>query len=184
MIQKILDSHNGNVAEYILFMWQMEDVVRAMDFDLENIEYNILRPATEDEAEIRQDLQWFEDLIKKMRSDKIEKKGHLIFLNELLTELFYLHSTLLNVSKDDLYVSAYELAKPFILEFREKSDSKSMNDIEICLQGLYSKLLLKIQKKEISEETEKAFDQMRNLIAHLVARYKKMKEGSLNFSQN
>jgi hypothetical protein len=46
------------------------------------------------------------------------------------------------------------------------------------------KLLLKLQKKEISPETEEAFDAMRVMLAYLSRGYHKMKSGDLDFLQN
>jgi hypothetical protein len=46
------------------------------------------------------------------------------------------------------------------------------------------KLLLKLQKKEISAETEEAFDSMRVMLAYLARTYHQMKSGELNFFNN
>jgi hypothetical protein len=43
------------------------------------------------------------------------------------------------------------------------------------------KLLLKLQKKEISPESEEAFDSMRMLLAYLSKSYHKMKSGDVDF---
>ena len=46
------------------------------------------------------------------------------------------------------------------------------------------KLLLKIQKKDISPASEEAFDTMRMMLAYLSRAYVKMKEGDLDFLNN
>jgi hypothetical protein len=46
------------------------------------------------------------------------------------------------------------------------------------------KLLLRLQKKEISAETEEAFDSMRIMLAYLSRGYHKMKSGDLDFLKN
>jgi hypothetical protein len=66
----------------------------------------------------------------------------------------------------------------------EKSNLKDKNHLETAFHGLYMKLLLKLQKKDISSETEEAFDSMRILVAYLSRAYHKMKNGDLDFLKN
>ena len=68
--------------------------------------------------------------------------------------------------------------------FKEKSNLKDKNQIEIAFHALYMKLLMKLQKKEISPNTEDAFDSMRILLAYLSKSYHKMKNGDLDFLNN
>ena len=56
--------------------------------------------------------------------------------------------------------------------------------MEVILHAMYMKLQLKIRGKEISQETEEAFDAMRMQLAFLVREYHKMKSGDYNFIQN
>jgi len=173
-----------NIAEYILYMWQVEDAIRAFDFNTEEIEYNIIRLSYTDDAIIEETKKWYEGLIKNMKSEKIEKKGHLAELNEIIAELYFLHSTLLNISADNQYKIIFDEALPVIIEFKERSNTTTMNDVEVCLNGLYSKLLMRLKKMKISKETEEAFEQFRKVIAYLTMSYHKMKRGDLNFHLN
>jgi hypothetical protein len=91
---------------------------------------------------------------------------------------------LLSVLKDAKYIALFETASPYIDEFKEKSNLKDKNHIEICFHGLYMKLLLKLQKKELSAETEEAFDQMRIVLAYLSRAYHQMKNGEGEYWDN
>ena len=71
-----------------------------------------------------------------------------------------------------------------INDFKQKSNLKDKNDIEIAFHAMYMKLLLRLQKKEISAETEDAFDSMRIMLAYLSRGYHKMKSGDLDFLKN
>jgi hypothetical protein len=173
-----------NIAEYLLYMWQVEDIIRAFNFSLEDIEFSVIRPHYDDDNKIVEIKAWYADLIRKMKSDKVEKKGHLYELQEIVTELFYLHNTLLSVTKDEKYIHLYEEARENMDEFRERSNSKNMNEVELCLHALYSKLLLRLRKVEISKETEAAFESFRKLIAYLTVSYHQMKNGNMNFQMN
>ena len=173
-----------NVAEYILYMYQIEDVIRSYNFDLEKIANEYVIPQLPDQSFLLQYKSWYQQLITQMQSQKIEKSGHLYLIQEVLIELSYLHNTLLNMSDDIRYKELYEAAVPFIEEFKQKSNLKDKNHIEIVFHALYMKLLLKLQKKEISAESEQAFDTMRILLAYLARAYHKMKTGSIDFINN
>lgn len=173
-----------NIAEYVLYMYQIEDIVRAYQFDIEAILENYVKPQLPDASFLSQYKNWYEGIIREMKSSKIEKSGHLSSLSEIIVELSYLHNTLINLTKDSKYLEIIERATPFIEEFKEKSDLKNKNHIEIAFHAMYMKLLLRLQKKEISAETEEAFDAMRMLLAYVSRAYHKMKAGDLDFLQN
>jgi hypothetical protein len=173
-----------NIAEYILYMYQIEDVIRAYQFDLDQLIKQFVTPSIPNPSFLPQYRTWYAQLISDMKSEKILKNGHRLELQELLVELAYLHNSLLSVMNDEKYIQLYESAKPILEDFIEKSNLKGKNHIEICFQALYMKLLMRIQKKEISPETENAFDQFRILIAYLSRAYKQMKNGDGPFWNN
>jgi hypothetical protein len=175
---------NENVAEYILYMYQIEDVIRAFNFDLDRILQEYVSPQLPDQSFLSNYRDWYQMLITQMHSQKIEKTGHLYLIQEVLIELSFLHNTLLNMSDDVRYKELYEAAVTHIEEFKQKSNLKDKNHIEIVFHALYMKLLLRLQKKDISAETEEAFDSMRILAAYLSRAYHQMKNGTLNFFNN
>lgn len=172
-----------NIAEYILYMYQIEDIIRGYNFELDAIIDNYVRPQLPDSSFIEQYKDWYRDLITQMKSQGIEKQGHLHDLKDILVEISYLHNTLLNLD-DDKYRTLFETGIPYIEEFKEKSNLKDKNLIEILFHALYMKLLLRLKGKEISAETEEAFDSMRIILAYLAKSYHKMKNGDLDFLKN
>ncbi len=173
-----------NIAEYILYMYQIEDVIRAYRFDMEEILEHYVRPQLPDESFLGQYREWYQKIINEMKSYKLEKAGHLPSLNEVMIELSYLHTTLLSATKDPKYIGIVDVSLPNINDFKDKSNLKDKNDIEIAFHAMYMKLLLRLQKKEISAETEEAFDSMRIMLAYLTRGYHKMKAGDLDFLKN
>jgi len=173
-----------NVAEYILYMYQIEDLIRSFQFDLDKIMYDFVLPQLPDRSFETQYRQWYGDLIQQMKSQKIEEKGHLYLIQEVMIELSYLHNTLLNLANDEKYKTIYDIALEHIEAFKEKSNLKDKNHIEIMFHALYMKFLLKLQKKEISSESEDAFDAMRVVIAYLTRAYHQMKHGEFTFLNN
>lgn len=173
-----------NIAEYMLYMYQVEDIIRAYEFNLEAIINNYVRPQLPDESFVAQYSEWYRRLISDMHDQRIEKVGHLLDLNEILVELSFLHNMLIGQANDHKYIQLVEAAQPYITEFKDKSNLKEKNDVELLFGAMYMKLLLRLQKKEISPETEEAFDNMRIMLAYLSKSYHQMKNGTLDFLNN
>ncbi|MBD5174947.1 MAG: DUF4924 family protein, partial [Bacteroidales bacterium] len=51
-----------NIAEYLIYMWQIEDIIRANGLDLEKIKENVVNRFPADEATLRQMAEWYESL--------------------------------------------------------------------------------------------------------------------------
>jgi hypothetical protein len=173
-----------NIAEYLLYMYQIEDIIRAFRFDLETIVQHTVLPLTQNDQEIAEYKKWYEVLIRQMKAQRIEQKGHLADIQDVVIELSYLHSTLLTVYNDEKYKTLNEQAVSTLEEFKVKSILQDKNTVEILLHAMYMKLLMRLKKQEISSETEEAFDTMRIQLAYLVKAYHQMKNGTLSYLQN
>ena len=171
----------NNIAEYLIYMWQVEDMIRANGCDIEKIKKNIVEayPLTEEQkVELT---QWYIDLIEMMRRENVMEKGHLQINKNIITWLTDLHLQLLRSSKFPYYSAAYYKALPYIVELRAKGANKEEPELETCFEALYGILLLKLQKKEISEETKKAQQVISGLLAMLSNYYIEDKKGELEF---
>lgn len=175
--------YRENIAEYILYMWQIEGMIRSLDFDIDLIQNNIINVMTSNEDAQQDVREWYVDIIREMKENGLEESGHLNRVLQVQDEVFFLHNTLLTSLNDDKYKVIFTSAYPFIEELRSKSDN-NLNDIEVCLTALYGKLLLKMQQKEISKETEKAFNAMSKVLAYLSVMYKDFRSGKLKFQLN
>ncbi len=173
-----------NIAEYVLYLFQIEDVVRSFDFDLDQIMDLFVLPNLPDRSFEGQYRQWYQEIIDEMKSSGLQKEGHLDRIMEVCRELVFLHNTIHTLGKENKYKDLCERASIFIPEFREKSNKKDKHEIEVILHAMYMKLQLRIRGKEITSETEEAFDAMRMQLAFLVREYHKMKSGDYNFIQN
>ena len=170
----------SNVAEYVIYMFQIEDLIRAYNFDVDAIRKNIIQPQVKSEAFEEEAIKWYKDIIAEMKSRQLQTKEHLFRVNEVITELIYLHNTLKDVVKDPKYIGLIEHAEGHIEAFRDKSDLKENHLVDICFQALYMKMLLRLQNKEISAESEGAFDSMRIVLAYLSKAYHQMKSGDMS----
>ena len=173
-----------NIAEYLLYMFQIEHVIRSFNFDLTAIINVFVRPTLADDSFLNQYKTWYSELIVQMQKQGIEKEGHLDSLNEIIIELIYLHNTLLTVVNDEKYTALVTAAKEDIVAFKEKSNFMKRHEIEVLLHAMNMKLQLKVRKQEISPETELAMDKMRVQLAYLSREYCRMKSGESNFIKN
>jgi hypothetical protein len=172
------EKRKTNIAEFILYMWQVEDLIRASAFDLARIEETVIRKfrvPDETRDEIR---SWYSNLITLMAEEKIVEKGHMTFLNQLIRELNDIHLRLMQSAEEQKYQEIYRAARPNIKSFTEKSPQTFSSEIEACLTGLYGYLMLRLQQKDVSSETNQAMVSFSNLLAALSTRFREIEEGS------
>ena len=166
-----------SIAEYLIYMWQVEDLIRAYGCNVEQIRQSLVaRYPAEQQAELG---QWYEDLMEMMRREEVMQHGHLQINKNIITWLTDLHLQLLASSKFPYYNAAYYKALPFIVELRSKGANKEEPELETCFEALYGILLLKLQKKEISEETRKAQEAITTMLSMLSSYYIEDKKGEL-----
>lgn len=70
------EKRKNNIAEYLLYMWQIEDLIRANKFDIESIRANVIDRfeglSPEDKHRME---EWYESLVDMMRREGIVEKG-------------------------------------------------------------------------------------------------------------
>lgn len=170
---------HGNIAEALLYLWQQEDLVRAYALDIDRMDSELLAhyPVPDDErASIR---QWYADLMEMLRSEGAVERGHAQVHNNILIDLNDLHTALLRSTQYPFYSAAYYKALPFIVELRSRSHTRERGELENCFEALYGLMLLRLQGKSVSTDTQQAMAAISKLIALLAAYYKDAKEGKL-----
>jgi len=171
------EKKKSNIAEYLIYMFQVEDIIRSMNFNIEEIEKHVISRYQLSYNDKRDMREWYNALVNIMKDKKLQHKGHSPLLNSIMDELNDLHIRALSDPDDTMYHSLYQKAQPGITELRQKAGNTEKHEIEICLEGLYGLLLLRLTKKQINPETEKAFGMISKMLAHLSAKYKKVMEG-------
>lgn len=171
-----------SIAEYLLYMWQIEDIIRAYDVNLTRIrrEYISQFDYTDEQKEELTD--WFGNLVRMMNSEGKREAGHLQINEIVLQAIAELHARLLQSTKFPFYNAEYFKVLPFIVELRRKG-SKEENEIETCFNALYGVMMLRLQKKEISPDTQHAIEEITTLIGMLSDYYIKDKTEGLKFDE-
>ncbi len=162
-----------NIAEYLIYMYQVEDLIRASGFDLLRIEQNIINQFDTTYDVKREMLEWYKGLANLLVDEGKQKTGHMDFLNRIVGELDELNTSLLHAPLNTEFKDIYDKARANIEALRKRSGQKSESDVQLSLNGLYGLLILKLKKTEISGETNDAFIKISEWIAFLSAEYMK-----------
>lgn len=144
-------SKHDNIAEYILYIWQMEDYLRAFP----------------EHADATPELH---ELNEMMHREGIMASGHLQLAQIALGELEDLSEQLQN--EDALYRAAMFRLQPSLNLLKAKTDRPTMSDIEACLTLLYQIMLLRLQKREITPETADVQQRATQVLQFLSKTYK------------
>ena len=141
----------NNIAEYILYLWQIEDYLRAFP----------------QQSEANQELH---DLSNMMHQENIMAGGHLQLAKNALSELEELHEDILQ--QEATYRAAMLRLTPALNLLKAKTNTPTMSDIEACLTLLYQVLLLRLQQREISAETAETQKQATQVLQYLSKTYR------------
>jgi len=166
-----------NIGEYILYMWQIEDVIRANNFDIDSIDEKIIQKFDQSENIKNEMKQWYVHLIQMMRDEHIMKNGHLQFVKNTLNDMYNMHLILLKSTEELAYINIYNKVQNDIQELVQKSKGNVENEIEAGFNGLYGFLMLRLQGKDISQSTNEAIQSISKLIAMLSKKYMAVEKG-------
>ena len=97
------EKKKNNIAEYILYMWQLEDMLRALKLDMEQVDRYLVAGFQADERTSKEIHDWYDNLIAIMQKEKVEEKGHIQALKNTVDELTELHFFLLHQAHDGRY---------------------------------------------------------------------------------
>lgn len=142
-----------NIAEYILYLWQLEDLLRAMDFNAENIYANLIIPSGGDAKQQSAQLTWYLDMIDIMRREDILKSGHMEHTMHLIGELQELHEQLLKLPTGEEYRKLYSRVAPELAALRSSLGKENVSDVELFFRSLYAVVLYRIKGDEQHSNT-------------------------------
>ena len=169
-----------NIAEYILYLWQIEDLIRAYDLNREKIRREVVERFDVSPVAKMEIRDWYYGILDAMVAEKITTTGHLQFIVSLVADLNDFHFRLIDSPFHSDYQEAYQEAIYNIGDFRKKMGfQERISDIEVFLTVLYGLLLMKMKRRTISSDTAEAIESIRKLIALLSSKYKDFEEGRI-----
>jgi len=172
-----------NICEYLLYMWQIEDLIRAFDFNIDTVNDQIIKkyPVNTD-AERKSIYEWFESLIEMMRLENIQQQGHLQINKNTIIDLNEFHNLMLNSGKVASYNAKFFYILPYINQLSKKGES-GLSDIEICFNFQYGIMLLRMKKTEISVETLQIQAEISKFMVLLSRNFMLYQNGEIDFEE-
>ncbi|MEG2282416.1 MAG: DUF4924 family protein [Rikenellaceae bacterium] len=171
-----------NIAEYILYIWQLEDMLRALNFDMQQIYTILIEPQENLTPEQKEQTYcWYNDLINLLKSEGKTEVGHIEYFMHVVDDLNDLHLQLLKLPVGEEYRAYFAIVEPHINTIRGKLGKPQMSDIEVCFRALYSVVLLRLQGKEANETyINDVIEVISPLIARLAKMYHDVERGNID----
>lgn len=144
-----------NIAEYILYLWQLEDYLRAF-------------------PEMAEGNEELSDILRMMHADDVMDGGHIQLAQIALKELEELSDDIL--AQEATFRAAMIRITPSLNLLKARTDRPAMSNIEACLLLLYQIMMLRLQHREISAETQEVQQQATGILQYLSKTYYKQGE--------
>ncbi len=167
-----------NIAEYALYLYQVEDLIRAFKFDIDLIQEKLVANYQTNKKTSVEITEWYNNLVVMMEKEGIREKGHLQFLTNLITDINEFHIKLMELGNEKTYIQSFKSVSGIIAELKQKNKIAN-NDIQLGLDTVYGFLLLKMKGTKITAETENAVKQLSQWLGGVSKLYKEFEMGEL-----
>ena len=157
-----------NISEYIVYMYQTEDLLRAYHFDVEDLRRNVIDHLPADDRQPA--LEWYTGLAQRMKEQGLEKSGHLQETQDHVKKLSNLHEQLLKT--DQQYRQIYSKTAIHIHNSMDASGGAVTNPVQAALNGVYGYLLLKLNGQTIDQDIMPAVNAFGDLLSYLSFRWR------------
>lgn len=172
-----------NICEYLLYMWQIEDLIRAFELNLDVISERIIAPFPVKEDSDRKSLyDWYESLIEMMRLEGVRQTGHLQLNKNIIIELDDFHALVMKSGQVPSYNAKFLHVLPFLNQLRQKGEA-GMSDIELCFNFQYGIMMLRMKKAEITPQTMQTQTEISKFMVLLSKNYQLYKNGELDLDE-
>ena len=145
-----MKNKKDNIAEYILYIWQLEDYLRAFP----------------EAAEQNEELG---NIYQMMHADDVMDGGHVQLAQIALKELELLSDDI--IAQEATYKAAMLQLTPSLNLLKARTDRPTMSNIEACLVLLYQIMMLRLQGKPVSAETQAVQQQATSILQYLSKTY-------------
>ena len=169
-----------NIAEYILYLWQVEDLLRALQFSPEAIWSQLVAPRGNDEEHKQLCLLWYMDIVDLLRREGKEEKGHLAHTLHLIADLHDLHLQLLKLPVGEHYRGTFARLEPSLPELRTLAGEEVASDTELCFRALYAAMLYRIKGQGERSAVADTIELVSPVIAELAAMHGKVERGEVD----
>ncbi|MDR2912075.1 MAG: DUF4924 family protein [Alistipes sp.] len=168
-----------NIAEYVLYIWQLEDLLRALGFRPEAVFEALVAPRDATDEWKLQALEWYMEIADLLAREGKTEGGHLDHTLHLIGELNDLHLMLLEQPAGRRYRELFGLLAPSLPSLRAVLGRDDVSDIELSFRALYAAMLYRI-KGVRAEITDDVVALVSPVIATLSDIYHKVERGEID----
>jgi hypothetical protein len=168
-----------NIAEYILYIWQLEDLLRALRFEPRAV-YDALIASRDASDEWRlAALEWYMEIAELLQKEGKTESGHLDHTLHLIGEMNDLHLMLLEQPAGLKYRELFGRLAPSLPALRATLGRGDVSDIELAFRALYAAMLYRI-KGVRAEATDEVVELISPVVALLADTYHKVERGEVD----
>ncbi len=172
------EKRTSNIGEYFLYMYQVEDLLRACQFESELIQEHLISHYNTDTLTKSQINNWYLGLSELMVEEKLHKTGHLGFIHNLFDEVFDFHKYLLQNKDYSIYQQTYKKCARSISQLKQKYPEIT-NEIQLMVNAIYGIFVLKLKKQVISKDTQQSLALFASLLSDLSKKFSDYEKGAL-----
>lgn len=169
-----------NIAEYILYLWQIEDLLRALQFSPEAIYSQLVARREVADEQKQLFLLWYMDIVNLLREEGKEEKGHLNHTLHLIADMHNLHLQLMQLPVGEHYRKTYAHLQPELPRLRELVGEAEMTDTELCFRALYAAMLYRIKGEGEKGAVKDTIEFVSPVVAELANLYRKVETGEVD----
>lgn len=190
-----------NRAEYLLYMWQVEDILRLFSCNVDVIEREYLTRFQVPDETLTEMRKWYANLCEMMRAEGKTERGHLQINENVIIGLADLNAQLLASEKFPYFKQMYYKVLPYVVQLRAKHaqehlaategasaagnvqsvENEDADELRLLFEVLYGVMLLRLQQKPITDETALAAKDITAFLGQLSDYWKAEKAGELKF---
>lgn len=170
-----------NIGEYILYLWQLEDLLRALQFSPEAIFSQLVQPRDLDDERKQEIFFWYMEVANLLREEGKESVGHLEHTLHLIADLQNLHMQLMQLPVGERYRVLYAKLAPELPRLKETLGKPDVSDIEVCFRALYAVMLYRIKGDDSKTRSiEDVLEVVSPVIAELATMFRKIEAGEID----
>ena len=161
-----------NISEYIIHMYKTEDLIRAFEFDMDQLERYMISHLPLSDEEKQNEIKWYSEIAETMKSGSGMSSGHLEEVQDIVDDLNILHERLQET--DPQYEKVLQEARKDLDQYNKLVKDESVSEIQLCLNAVYGYLLLKMENRPISDEQKDTVDRFGAILAYLSFKYREL----------
>ena len=170
-----------NIAEYIFYLWQIEDLLRALQFSPEAIYSQLVAPRDVEEEQKHIFLLWYMDIVNLLRKEGKDESGHLEHTLHLIADMHNLHLQLMHHPIGEHYRKTFARLAPQLPSLRAMVQKEEISDTELAFRALYATMLYRIKgDKKREEAIRDTMELVSPVVAELADMYRKVERGEVD----